>query len=136
MLSGQAQKEFYVNQALTVLDALAQQALVNSLPQPPSNASEGDCYRVTAPALGAWSEHADHIAIRIAGSWHFVAPAEGILMFDRAADRWLCFRSAWQNAPAITAPSGGAIIDVEARAALAQLVAGLRSLGLVAPVTS
>jgi hypothetical protein len=136
MHAGQAQKEFYVNQALTILDALAQQAIVASLPQPPAGAGEGSCYRITAPASGEWSGHIDHVAIRIADSWHFVAPSQGMLMFDRAAGVWLCFHSSWQSAPALSAPNGGVVIDVEARALLAQLVAGLRSIGLVAPLTS
>lgn len=57
-------------------------------------------------------------------------------MFDRAAGCWLCFRAAWENAPALETLSGGTVIDVEARAALAQLIAGLRAIGLVAPATS
>lgn len=136
MPAGQAQKEFYVNQALTILDGLAQHAVVSSLPQPPADAGEGGCYRITAPTSGEWSGHADQIAIRIADSWHFVAPAQGMLLFDRAAGVWLCFRSAWESAPALSAPTGGAVIDVEARALLAQLLVGLRSIGLVAPLTS
>jgi Protein of unknown function (DUF2793) len=133
LFAGQAQKEFYVNQALTILDALAQQAVVASLPQPPANADDGSCYRIAAPATGEWSGHADRLAIRIAGSWHLVTPAQGMMMFDRAAGVWLCFRSEWQSAPALAAPDGGAVIDVEARTMLAQLVAGLRSIGLIAP---
>ena len=136
MHPGQAQKEFYVNQALTILDALEQRTVAGSMSQPPANAGEGACYRVTAPASDQWSGHTDHIAIRISESWHFVVPAEGMMMFDRAAGYWLCFRAAWENAPALGVPSGGTVIDVEARAALAQLIAGLRSIGLVAPVTS
>lgn len=131
LFAGQSQKEFFVNQALTILDAMTQQAVVASVPQPPSNAAEGDCYRITAPSGGDWNGHTDEIAIRIAGSWHFVAPDEGALVFDRTADRWLCFRAGWQSAPVLSSPSGGSVVDVEARALLTQLISGLKSLGLI-----
>jgi hypothetical protein len=131
LFAGQAQKEFFVNQALSILDALADGAVIASLDAPPVSASDGDCYRVTGSPSGVWNAHADSIAIAIGGSWHFVVPAEGMLVFDREAGNWLCFRSGWQMASAPPPPYGGAVIDVEARAALAQLIDGLQSLGLV-----
>ncbi|WP_367274039.1 DUF2793 domain-containing protein [Erythrobacter sp.] len=53
----------------------------------------GDCYRVTAPAEGAWRLHADRVAICLAGACHFVAPTEGARLFDRTAEQRLCFHS-------------------------------------------
>jgi len=102
-----------------------------SLPQPPALPDEGDCYRVTAPALLGWAGCEDHLAIRIGGSWHFIPPREGMTLFDRAADNRLFFQSGWQNAQAPAIPSGGAVIDVEARAAIGQLIEALRDGGLL-----
>lgn len=56
---------------------------------------------------------------------------EGMLMFDQSEGVWLCFRDGWQGAGPTTAPSGGNVIDVEARNALAQLVENLQTLGLI-----
>ena len=78
-----------------------------------------------------WSTRADHLAIMIGGSWHFIAPAEGMLMFDQGAGVWLCFRGGWQGAGPTTVPIGGNVIDVEARNALAQLIENLQTLGLI-----
>jgi Protein of unknown function (DUF2793) len=133
LFAGQTQKEFFVNQALAILDALAPGAVEASLSAPPAGASDGDCYRIAAPATGDWSSHADKVALRIAGSWHFIAPTEGLTMFDRAAGQWIWFRSDWEAAPALSLPTGGSTIDIEARNLLAQLVSILRSYGLVAP---
>jgi Protein of unknown function (DUF2793) len=133
LFAGQAQKEFFINQALVILDALAPGAVEASLPSPPAEPGEGDCYRITAPASGEWSGHADKVALRIAGSWHFAAPTEGLTMFDRAAGQWIWFRSDWEAASVLSLPTGGSTIDIEARNLLAQLVSILRSYGLVAP---
>lgn len=51
-LHGQAQKEFYVNQSLAILDALAPRAVVASHSQPPADSVENACYPVTGPAPG------------------------------------------------------------------------------------
>jgi Protein of unknown function (DUF2793) len=133
LFAGQSQKEFFVNQALVILDALAHGTVIASLPQPPATSSDGDCYRISSLATGDWSGRADQIAIRIGGSWHFADPAEGMILFDRAASRWIWFRSGWQSALAPSLPAGGAVIDVEARALLATLVQSLQSVGLLAP---
>lgn len=130
MLSGQAQKEFFVNQSLAVLDALTPRAVVATLAEPPAQPADGACYRVAQPATGEWVARADQLALSIGGSWHFISPVEGMLMFDQGARRWLCFRGRWNNADAPAAPSGSNVIDVEARAALMQLVEDLRTLGL------
>jgi hypothetical protein len=136
LFAGQAQKEFFVNQALTILDAMAPRAVIASLSAPPANPDEGACFLVATPGTGAWHLKDEHLAIRVGGSWHFVAPAEGMMVFDRAAGRWICFRSGWQSAPPPPAPTGGAVIDVEARAALMQLVESLQTLGLIAPAST
>lgn len=133
LFAGQAQKEFFVNQALVLLDALGQRSVLATLADPPLSHSDGDSYRIAASATGAWSEHVDKLAISVGGSWHFVAPDEGMMLFDRATGQWLWFRSGWQSAPAPALPTGGAVIDAEARALLAQIVAMLQSAGLLAP---
>lgn len=131
LIAGQAQKEFFVNQALAILDAVQPGAVQASLPEPPALPDERDCYRVTAPAVLGWAGCEDHIAIRIGGGWHFIPPNEGMTLFDRAANTRLFFQSGWQNAQAPAIPSGGTVIDVEARVAIEQLIDALREGGLI-----
>ncbi len=133
LVAGQAQKEFFVNQALAILDAFAPRAIVASLPEPPSEPAEGDCFRVVAPASQAWIGCEDHIAIRIGGAWHLVPPRDGMRLFDRVADRDLFFQSTWQSATAPAAPAGGTVIDTEARAALVNLIEALGQIGILGP---
>jgi hypothetical protein len=135
LIPGQAQKEFFVNQSLAILDSLHPQAVIASQSSPPQDAVEGDCYRIAAPAVQAWAGCEDHLAVRISGDWHFVAPREGMRVFDRAADQFVVFRDSWQASVAAIPPSGGSIVDVEARAAVSQLIEALRVAGIFPTAT-
>lgn len=132
LVPGQAQKEFFVNQALGILDALQSRGVSGSLSAPPALAAEGDAFRVESPATQAWQGRDDHLAVRIGGAWHFVAPQEGMCIFDKAAGYILVFRSGWQNADAPPEPVGGTAIDTQARAAINQLVQVLKAIGILA----
>jgi hypothetical protein len=133
LIAGQAQKEFFVNQALAILDAMHPRTVLDSQPAPPSTALDGDCYRVTAPATLAWEGCENHLAVRIGGDWHLTPPREGMRLYDRAANHSLFFRSGWQAAATPAIPSNGTVIDVEARAAIDQIIAALRDIGIFTP---
>ena len=80
ILASQAQKHVTHNEALQVLDALVQLAIVDrDLSEPPGVPAEGTRYIVKAPATGAWAGHIDHIAYRRDGAWQFVVPKAGWL---------------------------------------------------------
>lgn len=133
LFAGQSQKEFFVNQALTILDALLPSSVIASLQHPPETAEDGDCYRILAGASGQWADHVDQLALRVAGTWHFVPTAEGMCIFDATAGHWLCFRSGWLSASVTPMPEGGATVDAEARAMLGQLIDALRLVGVLVP---
>ena len=132
LFAAQAQKEFFVNEALCLLDALHARAVTASQPAPPASAAEGACYRVTATATGAWAGREDRLAVLVGGTWHFIAPAEGMVVYDRAAAGLVIFRSQWQPAAVVAAASGGTVIDVQARAVLTDLIAALKTMGVLA----
>jgi hypothetical protein len=132
LIAGQAQKEFFVNQALSILDSLHPRAVFASLPAPPAQPAEGACYRITGPAVQEWTGCEGHIAIRIAGDWHTISPREGMRLFDIAAGQSLFFRESWQSAGSVAAPTGGTVVDSEARAAIHQLLDTLRHVGILA----
>lgn len=135
LYAGQAQKEFFVNEALCLLDALHARAVTASQPAPPASAADGACYRVTSTATGAWTGQENRLAVLIGGAWHFVAPAEGMVVFDKATDGFVIFRSQWQPAADIAVPAGGTVIDVQARSALTALIAALKTMGVLAAPT-
>lgn len=131
LIAAQAQKEFFVNDAFSMLDALHARSVTDSQPAPPLAATEGACYRVTAPALGAWSGHEDSLAVLIGGAWRFVTPFEGLMVFDRAADCMVIYRSQWQSAALVPQPAGGTVVDAEARAAVTALITALQVMGVL-----
>jgi len=136
LVPGQAQKEFFINQALSILDALCPQAVVASQNAPPAVVPDSACFRVTSPAIAAWAGKEDHLAVGIGGDWHFMAPRDVMQVFDSDAGHWMLFRSGWRTAVAPVISAGGSVIDTEGRAALIQLIEVLRHLGILAAPTA
>lgn len=131
LMPGQAQKEFFVNQALAILDAAHLRIVLASQPSPPASPSQGDCFRVTSPAAQAWAGCENHVAIYIGGDWHFIGPQAGMEIFDQASGHLLVFRSQWVRADAPAVPSGGSVVDTQARAAIGQLIQSLVTIGIL-----
>ncbi|MGH6786105.1 MAG: DUF2793 domain-containing protein [Novosphingobium sp.] len=133
LYAGQAQKEFYVNQAHALTDALLHCAIEGTANAPPAEPGEGSAWRVGASPTGAWSGQAGKLACRQGGSWLFVAPRDGLRVLDRVTGQDLRYVGTWQNPAAPALPSGGTVVDAEARGAIAAVVACLRAAGLIAP---
>ncbi|WP_348646357.1 DUF2793 domain-containing protein [Erythrobacter sp. F6033] len=111
---------------------MLQLAVDASLSEPPTNAENGATFRITPEGTGEWMGQDNKIAIKIADSWNYFEPNEGMRVFDRTADRFLLFRSGWVEAIAPDIPSGGQIIDNQARAAIEDLIQALRNAGIFA----
>lgn len=129
----QAQKEMFHNEALTLIDALVQPC-VESGPDaaPPSAPAEGQCWIVAGGATGAWSGRGSAIALWTAGGWRFAAPRPEMRVVRLSDGAVLRFDgSVWVVPSSIAAPSGGTVIDVEARAAIAALLSLLSAHGLM-----
>ncbi|MEP0189170.1 MAG: DUF2793 domain-containing protein [Erythrobacter sp.] len=120
-----------MNQSFSMIDALIKGQVLASQVSPPANPEEGSIYRVTETAMDDWAGYEDHLAIRIAGAWHFAPPYEGLATFDLNESSFLIFRNGWISLSAPTSPQGGAIADLEARAAIDALIATLSSAGIL-----
>jgi hypothetical protein len=152
ILPGQAQKEAFHNEALTLVDAALHAAIeADPEPDPPADPAPGQGWIVGADASGAWAGKEDALAVWTAGGWRFVAPLPGMLVWNKAASLWHHWSgTAWSDgslpAAALTiggeqivgprladvpSPSGGTTIDAEARAAIDAVIATLRSHGLI-----
>lgn len=84
LLSGnQAQKSVTVNEALSILDAVAQLRIVSAtLTIPPLVAIDGDAYLVPSGATGDWFGEDGNLAIYSNGGWRFVSPKVGWNAFN------------------------------------------------------
>ena len=131
LFAGQSQKEFYVNEAHALTDALLHAACEGEAANPPATPAEGETWLVAAAATGDWAGADGQIAARQSGNWLFAAPRDGMRMFDRSTGQMLLYRGGWQRPAAPAAPAGGTTVDTEARAALADLIAALASAGVL-----
>jgi Protein of unknown function (DUF2793) len=152
ILPGQAQKELFHNEALARID-LALHPAVEGAPiaDPPAGPAEGQCWIVASPGSGDWTGREGLLAMWSDGGWRFLAPAPGTVAWNKAAGlpllwqgsqwlegAWLCaglvvngLQVVGARQAGVPSPSGGTIIDVEARAAINGLTAALMSHGLI-----
>jgi len=132
LFAGQSQKEFYVNEAHALADALRHPACEGESADPPATPAEGETWLVASPATGDWAGAEGKIASRQSGNWLFAVPRDGMRMFDRSTGQILLYRGGWQRPAAPPAPVAGATVDTEARAAVADLIAALVDAGILA----
>lgn len=78
LAAAQAQKHVAHNEALALLDALVQLAVIDrDLAAPPASPAEGDRYIVAANPSGAWAGWAGRVARYQDGAWLSLAPRPG-----------------------------------------------------------
>lgn len=130
LFAGQAQKEAFVNEAHALADALLHCAIEGQATSPPATPVEGECWLVTGPASGVWLGQEGKLACRQAGNWLYVAPLDGMRVLNRFTGQEIRHRGGWLSPGAPAEPSGGAVVDSEARSAIVQLVAALRQAGV------
>ncbi|WP_126172199.1 DUF2793 domain-containing protein [Altericroceibacterium xinjiangense] len=131
LFAAQAQKEFFINEAHSLADALLHPAIEGKSATPPASPADGDCWLVEPEAIGDWTGHDGAIACRQAGSWLFIAPRDGMRVLDRSTGQEIRFRNGWQRPARPESPTGGTTIDVEARTAIASLITLLTSSGIL-----
>ena len=154
LTAGQAQKEFFHNEALQRIDFLLCPVVEEPPRQaPPANPVAGQAYLISAGASGAWAGHDGDIVGFGDGGWRFIAAIDGASALDRSSGQMMLRRNGvWETGivrgqelrindvpvvrgrqPAIAAPTGGTSVDTEGRVAIAAIVSALRAHGLIAP---
>lgn len=95
----QAQKHVTHNEALRILDAVIQVAVLDAnRTAPPASPADGDRHIVAASPTGAWSGHAFAIATREDGAWRFLVPSTGWIAWSADDDILLVFDgSVWRS---------------------------------------
>lgn len=126
LYAGQAQKEFFVNEALALTDALLGCVIEGETVAPPPSPIDGTAWLVATGGTGEWAGQDAALACRQGGNWLFVQPRDGVRILDRTTGQTRIFLGSWQIPSAPAEPSGGSVVDAEARAAIVQLLAVLR----------
>ncbi|RGP41654.1 hypothetical protein BPTFM16_01961 [Altererythrobacter insulae] len=132
LFQGQAQKEFFFNEAMFLLDALTFVAIEGEATTPPLDPDEGDTWLVAPNATGEWAEQDTHIAIRHGGAWVFVSPRPGVSVFNKELSQAIHYNNGWVPAASPSVPTGGTTIDSEARVAINQILEALRTTNVIA----
>ena len=130
LFAGQSQKEFTVNEALARIDLLLHVAVAGEVNQPPAESAPGTCYLVGDLPTGPFAGHAAEITGWDGQQWTFAKPNQGMRVKDLSSGQICFYEDGWQRLAAPPAPSGGSTIDTEARQALSDLCAILRTYGL------
>ncbi|MCJ2178687.1 DUF2793 domain-containing protein [Novosphingobium album (ex Hu et al. 2023)] len=134
LYSGQAQKETFVNEAFATADALLHCSIEGETATPPASPEDGQNWLVAAGASGEWEGLDQTLACRQAGNWLFVTPRDGMRVFDISSGQERLYFGSWKKASLVAEPAGGTTVDVEARAALSELIVALRAAGIFPPV--
>ena len=151
--AGQAQKEFTHNEALTAIEALVQ-PVAETLGDdaPPATPAAGQCWIIGSAPGGDWAGHAGALAMSSDGGWRFTPAFDGMTVWVAASGLFAHRRGgAWAlgdeqatalsiggvqvvgaQQPAIAGPSGGTLVDTEARAGVTAIIMTLRAHGLIA----
>lgn len=83
LAAAQAQKHVTVNEALSIIDAVAQLRLVSAtMTSPPVSPVPGEAYAVASGATGDWFGEDGKLAVATNGSWRFVTPKAGWQAFN------------------------------------------------------
>jgi len=106
--AAQAQKHVTHNEALALLDAFVQLAVVSrAAAAPPGSPAEGDCYIVPAGATAAWSGWELAVAVFSGGGWIRLDPPEGTRAYVKDERGVVVFADGlWRNGMAFTAHGG------------------------------
>ncbi|MCB2085526.1 MAG: DUF2793 domain-containing protein [Sphingomonadaceae bacterium] len=131
---GQSQKEYFVNQAHVLSDFLHHRAVLAEAGTPPADPVDGELWLVASGATGEWGMHDGELAGWNGSEWLFIAPHEGMQVFDRAAGQLRLYRGGWHSPLPPAQVNGGAAPDIELRAAFTSLVEALGEAGIF-PVT-
>lgn len=132
LFAGQAQKEAFVNESQARIDALLHGAIEGELGAPPATPADGLNWLIASGASGEWAGKSGQIAARQAGNWLYVQPRDGMRILNKATGQNIRFTGTWLAPSRPTAPSGGAVVDAEARAAVVAVIACLTVAGVVA----
>ena len=132
LFAGQAQKEFFVNEALSRADLLLHCAIQGETAAPPSAPQAGQVWLVAASPTGIFIDYAASLAGWTGDGWRFVFPHDGLRVFDRSNAAFRLYHGSWQRQIVPNAPSGGTVVDAEARGAIALLLERLVEAGVFA----
>ncbi|SIN59618.1 Protein of unknown function [Parasphingorhabdus marina DSM 22363] len=129
LAAGQAHKELFHNEAITLVDFLIDPVVQAITADPGLLAPEnGQCWLVAASATGDWAGHAGKIAAWTNNGWQFIAPVEGMrVMLADSAVAAIFRQDTWLHCDPVSSATAGTTIDSEARAVIDSILIALQT---------
>ena len=127
---GQTQKETTVNEALALIDMIAGGGVLGLRNDPPATPAPGQVWIVGTTPTGAFAGQSNCIAGWTDGGWRFARPVQGMRVHDLQSGAMRLFDGTWKVVSAPSAPTGGAVVDSEARASLVLVIQALKAIGI------
>ncbi len=133
LVPGQAHKELFHNEALTLLDHLCHLAVEDFASDPESlQPVQGQSWIVSGGAQGPWGGKEDAIACWTTGGWRFVDPVAGMMVYVISGGyRAVYSDEQWKVPVPFLLPTGGSVIDTQARNAIESIFSILSHFGLI-----
>ncbi len=134
--AAQAQKHVTHNEALRILDAVIQIAVIDVRAVPPPAPKEGDRHIVAAGAEGAWEGHDSALAAFEDNTWRFIVPRPGWCAWSMADAALLVFDgNEWRaQAGALPEPESLPRLGVNTEADADNLLAVKSNAALIAAI--
>ncbi len=130
LFAGQAQKELTLNEVAARLDCLVHCAIESVQAMPPAAPTVGQTWLIAPAPSGEWAGRANQLA-SWQGSWLFAAPQAGMTVFDKTLGCFCHYDGNWSVPAAPDLPTGGSVVDAQARTAIEALVVALRAGGVI-----
>jgi len=152
LAAGQAQKELTHNEALALVDIGIGAAVKSAgVETPPSIPVIGECWILGDAPTGAWADRAGALACWTESGWRFLAGREGMVVWVQDQQLWAVREaSGWTigaaraarvmvndlqvlgaREAAVMPPTGGSVVDAEARSAITAILDRLIAHGLI-----
>ncbi len=137
---GQAQKEYTHNEALLLVDNLLNLSILSIVDRPEdiepeaieqTIEGESSAWLISDTPSDAWSQRANHIIISTANGFRYLEPVENMRIHNVQSGCLMVYKDmSWSIAPTHAGPTGGDIIDSQARDSIAAILDNLRQFGL------
>ena len=122
----------FVNERFFLADALIHGAIESETAPPPTTPANGQNRLIATGASGAWAGQSGKLSCRQGGQWIFVLPSDEMAILNKAAGQIIRrVGGRWKAPTAPVQPSGGTVVDSQARDSINLLLQKLRDAGIL-----
>jgi hypothetical protein len=135
LVPSQSQKEITHNEALLQIDAMLHLIVIAIQNTPPATLTindAGKCWIIGTQPTGIWQASSNKIAQWTGDDWRIFEAQAGVRAYNMETQSdWRFLGGAWSAPAAVAGPTGGTIIDVQARSVIDSLLTQLRLAGTI-----